>query len=69
MFADAASHGHQLLVTTHSQNLLHALSSIQEPSHLSADNVVVYGFSKSPSGAKPERLFPETHNQRLSAAG
>jgi ABC-type transport system involved in cytochrome c biogenesis ATPase subunit len=65
MFADAASHGHQLLVTTHSQAFLNALSASQGP----ADDVAVYGFSKSPAGAKPERLLPEIRGQRLSAAG
>jgi hypothetical protein len=69
MFADAASHGHQLLVTTHSQSLLHALSSVQEPARLSAESVAVYGFSKSATGAKAERLFPEIRSQKLSAAG
>jgi predicted ATPase len=69
MFADAASHGHQLLVTTHSESFMQALSELQQSGHVGPEQVAVYRFSKSASGAKAERLLPEVRSQKFSAAG
>jgi predicted ATPase len=69
MFADAASHGHQLLVTTHSESFMQALSELQQSGHLSPEQVAVYRFSKSSSGAKAEHVLPEVRSQKFSTAG
>lgn len=74
MLADAVRHGHQLLVTTHSEALLKALGEACNTEHLDRDHVMIYRLSKSPSGAQSERIELETvstinaRSRSLSAA-
>ena len=56
MLADAVRHGHQLLVTTHSQPLLNALSEACKAEHLDRNDVAIYHLSKSSTGAKSEKM-------------
>lgn len=75
MLADAVRHGHQLLVTTHSQELLQALGEACKKQQIDPDEVAVYRLSKSPEGAKAERTQIDgdwtltTFARSLSAAG
>ena len=56
MFADALSYGQQLLVTTHSQPLLLAMMDAVRGEQLRAEDVVIHQVSKSPSGAKVDKV-------------
>ena len=60
MLADAVRQGHQLLVTTHSQPLLNALGEACKAEHLDRDDLAIYHLSKSPAGAKSEKLRMES---------
>jgi energy-coupling factor transporter ATP-binding protein EcfA2 len=74
MLADAVRHGHQLLVTTHSEALLKALDEACNAEHLDRNHVMIYRLSKSPSGAQSERVELEdvstinARNRSFSAA-
>ncbi|HET9743526.1 MAG TPA: AAA family ATPase [Terriglobales bacterium] len=54
LFADAVAHGHQLLITTHSEALLRGLSQLCEAGQVRQEDVVAYEFSKSHAGALVE---------------
>lgn len=64
MLADAINYGQQLVITTHSQTLLTALHEAVESAHLDAEDIAIYRLSKSPSGARAERLGIDEVRQR-----
>ena len=66
MLADGVRHGHQLILTTHSQALLNALDDACKQEHLDRDQVAIYRISKSAAGSKAERM--ELGSDRAIAA-
>lgn len=59
MFTDALSYGQQLLVTTHSQPLLRAITDAVQRAQLRSEQVVIYRLSKTSNGAKVEKVHIE----------
>jgi len=66
MLCDAVAHGLQLVITTHSETLLKALSESTESNHLRREDLVIYQMAKSPSGARPERVQVQGQRETLA---
>lgn len=66
MLCEAVGHGLQVLMTTHSETLLKALAEATESNRLRREDLIVYQMTKSPAGAKPERVQTQAHHEGLA---
>lgn len=60
MLAESVNLGHQLLITTHSQPLVHALGRLVESDTLRRENIAIYRLKKTRTGAKAEKTFVDS---------
>jgi len=56
MFADAVERGKQVLLTTHSQTLILALSELSQGHSLKPENVAIYHVSRGVTGSEVRKL-------------
>ena len=68
MLCDAVAHGLQLVMTTHSETLLRALAEATESDCLRRDDLAVYSLTKTPSGARAERIPAHQRENQARAA-
>jgi energy-coupling factor transporter ATP-binding protein EcfA2 len=68
MLCEAVAHGLQLVITTHSETLHRALAEAIDLDRLHHDDLAVYSLTKTPSGAKAERISTHWREDQASAA-
>jgi len=68
MLCDAVANGTQIVMTTHSETLLSALSQAQDSDRLRQDDMIAYQLNKTSSGARADRVQMQGES-RVQAAG
>ncbi len=61
MFSEAVASGQQVIITTHSQTLLLALSEASKVHSMSPTDIAIYHMARGPEGAKTTRLAVDSN--------
>ena len=69
MLCEAVANGTQIVMTTHSESLLNALSQAQASDRLRQEDMIAYQLTKASSGARADRVQIQGESRAQAAAG